>query len=140
MGVSDLSKVVSGLKTLKNQRETKKCIENMETDPNESESTFEIKERKSIAGVDKATQWDKDSVKQNEDIRYSETSSYRVVIAVEKAASILSSANTLLNEDDLKKARLFILEFGRTLESQQAKSIFTKVIQGSLKDIANGRV
>jgi len=140
MGVSDMNKAVSGLKSHKNQRETKKSIEKMETDPDESESTYETKERKSISGVNKATQCEKDSVKQNEDIRYSERSSYRVVIAVKKAASLLNSANDLLNEDNLKKARLFILEFGRTLESQQAKNTFTKAIQGTLKDLANTHV
>lgn len=140
MGVSDMNEAVSELKSHKNQREIKKSIEKMETDPDESESTFETKERKYIAGVDKATQCEKDSQKQNEDIRYSETSSYRVVIAVKKAASLLKYANNLLHEDDLRKARVFILEFGRKLESQQAKNIFTEAIQGSLKDLANGHV
>jgi len=138
---SELKMQVSKLQYQKNQHQIKKSIEPMETDPDESDVPSEIKTRKSFAEADEATQEDEEEcVNQIEDIRYSETSSYRVVIAVKKAASLLKTANNLLNEDDLKKARLFILEFALTSNNQSPRNIFTDAIKGPLKDLANSDV
>lgn len=93
-----------------------------------------------VEAVEVCQKNENNGIKQVEGTGESETMSYRVVIALKNPAHLLNISNNLLREDDLKKARLIILEFALTTKNQAPKKIFTAAIKGALKDVANGDV